>query len=52
MSGPTDPITRQEVDPNVMIPNHMLKKASEDFLSKNPWAYQHIINEDFRNLMM
>ena len=33
MSGAFDPITRQEVDPTVMIPNHMLKKASEAFLS-------------------
>jgi len=30
----------------------MLKKAAEDFLSHNPWAYQHVMNEDYRNLMM
>jgi STIP1 homology and U-box containing protein 1 len=52
MSGAFDPITRQEVDPSVLIPNHMLKKASESFLSQNPWAYQHLLNEDYRNIMM
>ena len=31
--GGFDPVTRQEVDPSVLIPNHMLKKASQDFLS-------------------
>ena len=50
--GAFDPITRQEVDPSVLIPNHMLKKASEDFLSHNPWAYEHVMNEDYRRLMM
>ena len=39
MSGAFDPVTRQQVDPNVLIPNHMLKKASQDFLTQNPWAY-------------
>ena len=52
MSGAFDPITRQQVDPNVLIPNHMLKKAGEDFLARNPWAYQHVINEDYREIMM
>jgi len=52
MNGAFDPITRQEVDPSVMIPNHMLKKASENFLTQNPWAFEHILNEDYRKIMM
>lgn len=38
-NGATDPITRQTVDPSVTIPNHMLKKASEHYLTRNPWAF-------------
>ena len=52
MSGAFDPVTRQQVDPDVLIPNHMLKKASQDFLSQNPWAYQHLINEDYNTILM
>ncbi len=52
MSGAFDPITRQEVDPNVLIPNHALKKASETFLSQNPWAFQHMLNEDYHTISM
>ena len=52
MSGAFDPITRQEVNRSIMVPNHTLKKASLDFLAKNPWAYQHIINEDYRGVFM
>ena len=33
------PISRQDVDPNYMIPNHNIRKATEDFLAKNPWAF-------------
>ena len=51
-SGAIDPITGQEVNPQVIVPNHALKKASKDFLAQNPWAYQHIINEDYRNIAM
>jgi len=51
-NGGFDPITRQEVDRSVLIQNHMLKKASEDYLARNPWAYQHVMNEDYRKIMM
>ena len=51
-SGGFDPVTRQEVDSTVLIPNHMLKKASTDFLTQNPWAFEHMINEDYRSISM
>lgn len=52
MSGAIDPITGQTVNPSIMVPNLTLKKASLDFLTKNPWAYEHIINEDYRGVFM
>lgn len=47
INGCTDPITRQQVDPHVMIPNHYLKQASEYFIEKNPWSFMYIPGEDY-----
>ena len=52
MVGDFDPVTRQVVDTNVLIPNHMLKKACEHYLAKNPWAYEHVMNEDYKDISM
>lgn len=38
-NGTFDPVTRDEVDPSIMISNIYLKKAADDFLTKNPWAF-------------
>jgi len=42
MNGYTDPITREKVCPDIMIQNRQLKKAIDDFLAANPWAYKHM----------
>ena len=34
------PITQQPVDPEVMIPNVQMKRATDAFLDKNPWAFE------------
>ena len=39
VNGNFDPLTREEVDPNNMTENKAVKTATEEFLSKNPWAY-------------
>ncbi|CDW77754.1 u-box domain protein [Stylonychia lemnae] len=45
INGNIDPITRQSVDPNILIPNHYLKQATEYYLERNPWAFQYIPGE-------
>lgn len=51
-NGPFDPITREQVDPKIMITNIYLKKAADDFLVNNPWAYQYIPGEDIYSVKM
>ena len=51
-NGAFDPVTRDIVDKNVMIPNHHLKKASDDFLATNPWAYQYIPGDNMYTVKM
>ena len=51
-NGYFDPVTRDEVDPKIMIPNIHLKKASDDFLTNNPWAYQYIPGDDMFSVKM
>ena len=51
-NGNFDPITREEVDPMIMIGNIYLKKAADDFLVNNPWAYQYIPGEDIYSVKM
>ena len=50
--GAFDPTTREQVNTNIIIPNHTLKQACEDFLSKNPWAYDHMIGETYESIHM
>jgi len=33
------PVTQVKVDKNVKIANRRIKRATEDFLKNNPWAY-------------
>ena len=42
VNGPTDPLTRETVDPNILIVNRGLKQAISDFFKHNPWAYRHV----------
>lgn len=39
--GKFDPVTRREgLQPSQLVPNLSLKEAINDFLEKNPWAYE------------
>lgn len=38
---PYDPLTRQPMDENRLIPNLALKEACNDFITKNGWAVDY-----------
>jgi len=42
VNGAFDPLTREEVNPEMLILNKNLKQATQDFLQKNPWAFEYI----------
>mmetsp|Transcript_29609 Transcript_29609/g.39383 ORF Transcript_29609/g.39383 Transcript_29609/m.39383 type:complete len:95 (+) Transcript_29609:1008-1292(+) len=44
------PLTSQPVNPDVIIPNKRIKKATEDFIEKNPWAYDFDPRQDFHQI--
>ena len=44
-NGNFDPITRQEVDSEILIENKHIKHATADFLTKNPWAFERVYRE-------
>ena len=39
-NGKTDPFTRKPIS-GLLYPSIAIKKAIEDFLEKNPWAYEY-----------
>lgn len=41
-NGWNDPVTRENVRQDVIVENRNLKKAIENFLKQNPWAYNHM----------
>lgn len=41
-NGAFDPLTRQEVDPAVLIENRAVKQATQDYLQRNPWAFEFV----------
>ncbi len=45
-------MTREEVDPAVLIENKNIKQATQDYLIVNPWAYQFIPGEKLENMHM
>mmetsp|Transcript_10082 Transcript_10082/g.17004 ORF Transcript_10082/g.17004 Transcript_10082/m.17004 type:complete len:91 (-) Transcript_10082:184-456(-) len=51
-NGGTCPISRRDVDPKVMIPNQHIKQASQDFLLKNPWAFEYIPGQKLQEMRM
>jgi len=40
INGNTDPLNRENVDPNIMIINYNIKHATEEYLRANPWAFE------------
>ena len=51
-NGNFDPMTREEVNPNILILNKPIKYATQEYLIKNPWAYQRIYGETLEQLSM
>lgn len=52
MNGNFDPMTREEVDPDVLILNKQIKHATQDFLMQNPWAFERIYGETLNQISM
>ena len=40
VNGNTDPLNREEVKTDQFITNYNIKHATEEFLDKNPWAFE------------
>eukprot|EP00347_Sterkiella_histriomuscorum_P006176 403353770 len=51
-NGAYDPITRQQVDQNILIPNNYIKQAAQHYLERNPWAFQYIPGEKYHHYHM
>ena len=51
-NGPTCPMTRQQLNPDVLIPNQNIKQATSEFLVQNPWAFEYIPGQTLEALHM
>lgn len=51
-NGNFDPITRQEVNPNILIENKHIKHATADFLMRHPWAFERVYGETMQQIHM
>ena len=51
-NGNFDPVTREEVDPKILIENKHLKHATADFLTKHPWAFERVYGETIEQIHM
>lgn len=51
-NGNFDPMTREEVNPAILIPNKSLKYASQEFLLNNPWAFERVYGETLEQIKM
>ena len=45
-------MTREEVDPKVLILNKQIKQATQDFLMNNPWAFERVYGETLEQISM
>jgi STIP1 homology and U-box containing protein 1 len=52
MNGNFDPLTREEVNPEVLIVNKNIKQAAQEYLEKNPWAFEHIPGQTLESLKL
>ncbi|CAD8121653.1 unnamed protein product [Paramecium sonneborni] len=48
-NGPSDPTTRQPISKN-FYPNLNVKQATQDFLLKNPWAFEFQKGEEYQSI--
>ena len=44
------PITQKPVDPDVLIPNKRIQKATQEFLELNPWGYDFDPRADHKTI--
>jgi len=45
-------MTREEVNPTVLIINRNIKQAAAEYLVINPWAFEHIPGQKLKDLSM
>jgi len=46
----TDPITRKPIDDEYIFENIALKQKIEEFVEKNPWAFEYSYNENYLDI--
>ena len=46
------PLTQIKVDPNIMIPNTAIKKATEKFIDENAWAFYFDPKEKYEDIII
>lgn len=46
------PVTRMSVDPDILIPNKRMKRAIEDFVDKNPWAFEYDPYKGYKDIVV
>lgn len=51
-NGNFDPMTREEVNVNILILNKSIKYATQDYLLNNPWAFERIYGEKLADIKM
>ena len=52
VNGNNDPLTREDVCPTNLVTNKNIKQATEDFMVKNPWAFEWLPGENIESIMM
>ena len=49
-NGLTDPVTRETLHKGGAIKNRKIKKATENFIENNPWAYNENPGDNWKNI--
>ena len=52
VNGAFDPLTREECNKNIIIPNKKIKHATEEFLRENPWGFEHFPGDNIQTVIM
>lgn len=51
-NGCFDPASSDPVDPKLLFPNTTLKKAVNDYLDRNPWAFEFVPGQTLSDLVL
>jgi len=46
-----DPVTREPIKKDAVVPNLNIKQAIEEFVKHNPWAFEYIPNENYMDIV-